>query len=46
MTKKEILKRVKEIQEEQGDLETELCFLKAELKMIEDPSFHGWVKTS
>ncbi|KKU74594.1 MAG: hypothetical protein UX99_C0010G0001 [Candidatus Amesbacteria bacterium GW2011_GWB1_47_26] len=44
MTKEEILKRVKEIQKEQGDLETELELLWVDLQKIEDPNFSGWTK--
>jgi len=44
MTKEEILKRVKEIQKEQGDLETELDLLWIDLQKIEAPNFSGWTK--
>lgn len=44
MTKENILKRVKEIKREQGDLETGLDLLWVDFKKIEDPNFSGWTK--
>ena len=41
---KSLYSRVEEIKKEEGLLETERGIISIELKILEDPTFSGWVK--